>query len=59
MIELLPEADAEKWRLFVRDIYTKSQREGLQAAQTGFMASLINVPDTPYPSDLNERSLVT
>lgn len=28
VIELLPKADAEKWRSFVRDIYTKSQREG-------------------------------
>ena len=53
--EPLPKADAEKWHSFVRDIYTKSQREGWQAAQTEFMASLINVPDTPYPPDLNER----
>jgi len=55
VIELLSEADAEKWRSFVRDIYIKSQREGWRAAQTEFMASLINVPDTPYPPDLNER----
>jgi pimeloyl-ACP methyl ester carboxylesterase len=55
VIELLPKADAEKWRSFFRDIYTKCQREGWQAAQTEFMASLINVPDTPYPPDLNER----
>jgi hypothetical protein len=53
--EPLPKADAEKWHSFVRDIYTKSQRDGWQAAQTEFMASLINVPDTPYPPDLNER----
>jgi hypothetical protein len=55
VIELLPETDAEKWRSFVHDIYTKSQRDGWQAALHEFMASLINVPDTPYPPDLNAR----
>lgn len=55
VIELLPDPDAEKWRSFHQDIYNKSQREGWQAAQTEFMVSLINVPDTPYPPDLNER----
>ena len=55
VIELLSNADAQRWRTFVHEIYTKSQREGWQAAQTEFMASLINVPDTPYPPDLNER----
>jgi pimeloyl-ACP methyl ester carboxylesterase len=55
VIEMLPYPDAEKWRSFHHDIYTKSQHEGWQAAQTEFMASLINVPDTPYPPDLNER----
>ncbi|HZB74385.1 MAG TPA: alpha/beta hydrolase [Nitrososphaeraceae archaeon] len=55
VIELLPDADAQRWRAFFDQIYTKSQREGRQAAQTAFMASLINVPDTPYPPDLNER----
>jgi pimeloyl-ACP methyl ester carboxylesterase len=55
VIELLPEPEAQKWRTFVDEIYTKSQREGWQAAQTEFMSSLINVPDKPYPPDLNER----
>lgn len=55
VIELLPDSNAQRWRTFVDEIYTKSQREGWQAAQTEFMAYLINVPDTPYPPDLNER----
>jgi pimeloyl-ACP methyl ester carboxylesterase len=55
VIELLPEPKAQRWRTFVDEIYRKSQREGRQAAQTEFMASLINVPDKPYPPDLNER----
>ena len=55
VIELLPEPKAQRWHTFVDEIYTKNQREGWQAAQTEFMASLINVPNTPYPPDLNER----
>jgi pimeloyl-ACP methyl ester carboxylesterase len=55
VIELLPDSDAQRWRTFVDEIYTKYQREGWQAAQIEFMTSLINVPDAPYPSDLNER----
>jgi pimeloyl-ACP methyl ester carboxylesterase len=55
VIELLPEPKAQRLRTFVDEIYTKSQREGWQAAQREFMSSLINVPDKPYPSDLNER----
>ena len=55
VIELLPKPTAQRWRTFVDEIYAKSQREGSQAAQTEFMASLVNVPDTPYPPDLNER----
>jgi pimeloyl-ACP methyl ester carboxylesterase len=55
VIELLPETDAEWWRSFVHDIYTKSQQDGWQAALYDFMASLINVPDVPYPPDLNAR----
>ena len=42
VIELLPETDADKWRSFVYDIYTKSQRENWQAALNDFMASLIS-----------------
>ena len=53
--ELLPKSDAEKWRIFFNNIYTKSQREGSLAAQTEFMASLINVPNSPFPTDLNDR----
>ena len=55
MIELLPESKAQRWRTFGDEIYTKNLREGWQTAQTDFMASLINVPDKPYPSELNER----
>jgi pimeloyl-ACP methyl ester carboxylesterase len=55
VIELLPEPKAKIWRTFVDEIYTKSQREGWQTAQREFMASLLNVPDKPYPPDLNER----
>jgi pimeloyl-ACP methyl ester carboxylesterase len=55
VIEILPKDDAEKWRSFVRNIYTKSQQEGSHAAQTEFMRSLINVPDSPIQPDLNER----
>jgi pimeloyl-ACP methyl ester carboxylesterase len=55
VIDMLPKVDAEKWRSFVNNIYIKSQREGSLAAQTEFMASLINVPDSPLPTDLNDR----
>jgi pimeloyl-ACP methyl ester carboxylesterase len=55
VIELLPKSDSEKWRSFVYNIYKKSQREGSLAAQTEFMASLISVPDSPFPTDLNDR----
>jgi pimeloyl-ACP methyl ester carboxylesterase len=55
VIKLLPDSDARKWRTFVEEIYVKSQREGWQAAQIEFMASLLNVPDSPYPTDLNDR----
>ena len=55
VIEMLPMADAEKWRSFLGNIFTKNQFEGSQAAQTEFMASLINVPDSPLPTDLNDR----
>ena len=55
VIEMLPIGDAEKWNSFVNNIFTKNQSEGSQAAQTEFMASLINVPDSPLPTDLNDR----
>jgi pimeloyl-ACP methyl ester carboxylesterase len=55
VIKLLLNSDARRWRTFVDEIYAKSQLEGWQAAQIEFMASLINVPDSPYPADLNER----
>jgi pimeloyl-ACP methyl ester carboxylesterase len=55
VIELLPKSDAEKWLIFFNNIYTKSQSEGSQVAQTEFMATLINVPDSPFPTDLNDR----
>jgi pimeloyl-ACP methyl ester carboxylesterase len=49
VIELLPDSDAQRWRTFVLRVYTKSQYEGWQAAQAEFMASLVNVSNTPYP----------
>lgn len=55
VIEILPKTDAEKWRSFVNNIYRKSQHEGSQAAQTEFMGSLINVPNSPLAPDLNHR----
>jgi pimeloyl-ACP methyl ester carboxylesterase len=47
VIRLLPNSDARRWRTFVDEINLKSQREGWQAAQIEFMASLLNVPDSP------------
>jgi pimeloyl-ACP methyl ester carboxylesterase len=55
VIELLPEPKAQRWRTFVDEVYTKNQREGSGAAQSEFMTSLINIPDTPYPPDLDKR----
>jgi pimeloyl-ACP methyl ester carboxylesterase len=55
VIEILPKAEAEKWRSFVHNLYTRSQHEGSQAAQIEFMRSLINVPDSPITPYLNER----
>jgi pimeloyl-ACP methyl ester carboxylesterase len=55
VIDILPKSDVEKWRSFVDNIYTKSLDEGSQAAQAEFMGSLINVPDSPLPPDLNDR----
>jgi pimeloyl-ACP methyl ester carboxylesterase len=55
VIKLLSDSDAQRWRAFVDEIYLKYQREGWQAAQIEFMASLLNVPNSPYPPDLNER----
>jgi pimeloyl-ACP methyl ester carboxylesterase len=55
VIKLLSNSDAQRWRAFVDKIYLKYQGEGWQAAQIEFMASLLNVPDSPYPPDLNER----
>ena len=40
--------------LLMRFIRRTSVKDS-EAAQAEFMTSLINVPDTPYPSDLNER----
>jgi len=55
VIEILSKSDAEKWRSFVNNIYRKSQHEASHAAQTEFMESLINVPNSPLPPDLNDR----
>jgi hypothetical protein len=55
VIELLNETEARRWRSFVNEVYEKSWSEGKDIAQTEFMKSLVNVPSSPYPSDLSER----
>jgi pimeloyl-ACP methyl ester carboxylesterase len=55
VIELLQETESRRWRSFVEEVYVKCLHEGLDAAQTEFMKSLVNVPYSPYPPDLNER----
>lgn len=55
VIELLNETEARKWRSFFNKTYEKSLHEGYDVAQTEFMKSLVNVPFSPYPPDLNER----
>ena len=55
VIELLQETESRKWRSFVEEVYVKGLHEGLAVAQTEFMKSLVNVPLSPYPPDLNER----
>ena len=55
VIELLPAADASKWRSFHHDIYLKNLREGWQAALPDFVATLIGAPDIPFPPDLDKR----
>jgi pimeloyl-ACP methyl ester carboxylesterase len=55
VIELLHETEAKRWRSFVNEVYHKSLHEGSDVAQTEFMKSLVNVPSSPYPPDLNER----
>ena len=55
VIELLPAADADKYRSFHHDIYLKYLREGWKAALPDFTATLIGAPDIPFPPDLDER----
>jgi pimeloyl-ACP methyl ester carboxylesterase len=55
VIELLPAADAEKWRTFHYNIYMKNLREGWEAALLDFSASLIGAPDIPFPPDIDKR----
>jgi pimeloyl-ACP methyl ester carboxylesterase len=55
LIELLPAADADRWRSFLYEIYKKNLRQGWQAALVDFNALLIGAPDIPFPPDLNER----
>lgn len=55
VIEMFPNGDSEKWRSFVDNVYSKSQREGSLAARTEFMASQINVPNSLLPIDLADR----
>ena len=55
VIEILSKTDAQKWRSFVNNVYRKSLNEGSDAAQTEFMGSLINVPNSPLPKDLYDR----
>jgi pimeloyl-ACP methyl ester carboxylesterase len=51
VIELLPAADADKYRSFHHDIYLKYLREGWKAALPDFTATLIGAPDIPFPPD--------
>jgi pimeloyl-ACP methyl ester carboxylesterase len=55
LAELLPAADADKYRSFHHDIYLKYLREGWKAALPDFTATLIGAPDIPFPPDLDER----
>lgn len=55
LIELLQETESRRWRSFVEEVYIKGLHEGLDVAQAEFMKSLVNVPFSPYPSDLSER----
>jgi len=55
VIDLLHQTETQKWRSFVQGVYGKSLREGSDVAQIEFMKSLVNVPSSPYPQDLNER----
>ncbi|HKO64391.1 MAG TPA: alpha/beta hydrolase [Candidatus Nitrosocosmicus sp.] len=55
LIELLNEPESQIWRSFVKEVYNKSLNEGSEVAQIQFMKSLVNVPASPYPPDLNER----
>ena len=55
LIELLHKTETQRWRSFVKEVYEKNLNEGSDAAQNEFMKSLVNVPSSPYPSDLNER----
>ena len=55
VIELLPAADTDKYRLFHHDFYMKYLREGWQAALPDFVATLVGAPDIPFPPDLDER----
>jgi pimeloyl-ACP methyl ester carboxylesterase len=51
--ELLPDLDAEKWRTFHDNIYTKYQHKSWQEALADFMAALVGLPNEP--SELYER----
>jgi pimeloyl-ACP methyl ester carboxylesterase len=55
VIGILHETEAQRWRSFFNEVYLKGLREGWDVAQTEFMKSLVNVPSSPYPPDLNER----
>lgn len=55
VIELLQETEAQKWRSFFNKIYDLGLHKGYDLAQAEFMKSLVNVPFSAYPPDLNER----
>jgi hypothetical protein len=57
VIELLHETEAKRWRSFVNEVYHKSLHEGSDVARIEFMKSLVNVPSSLYPPDLNEGNL--
>jgi pimeloyl-ACP methyl ester carboxylesterase len=55
VIELLRQTETERWHSFFQEVHDKSLHEGYDVAQNEFMKSLVNVPFSPYPPDLNER----
>lgn len=43
VIELLSDSNAQRWRTFVDEIYTKTQREGSETAQAEFTSLILHI----------------